>query len=74
MSVQLFGVGEAALHRLFSPLVNAIAPWFQPVCVDPFFTALPHTVGYDLGGVAAAGALLSQGHCKHKVACEWYWR
>ena len=35
MSVQLFGVGEASLHCLFSPLVDALDHFFEPVPVDP---------------------------------------
>ncbi|CAJ7902783.1 Uncharacterised protein [Burkholderia pseudomallei] len=46
--MQLLSIGEAALHRLLAPRVNALAPFGQAPRVHPLLGALPHVARYHL--------------------------
>ena len=59
-SMQLFGVGEAAFHRLFSSLINALAHALQLVAVDALLALFPHVPGEDLGVIATFRAPAAQ--------------
>lgn len=57
MPVQLFGIGEAALHRLLASLVELFAGLGQSPGIDPILVVLPHVPRdrFHLPGVACTG-------------------
>src|SRR5271170_828357 len=60
VSVQLFGIGEAALHGLLSAFVDALADPLQAMGVDALAARLPHMPGDHFGMVGAARAAAAQ--------------
>jgi hypothetical protein len=70
VAVQLFGVGEAAFHGLFSSLVDALAHPLQPVPVDGLLARLPHMPGHHFGLVALLVQRLRSGHAAHCFGSE----
>src|ERR1700712_2124826 len=60
VAVELLGVGEGPLDRLLAPLVDALAPGSETVCVGSFARLGPDVADDETGRVAARSTLREQ--------------